>query len=115
MLDRLRQQLHLETPTTPVGRLIGWTLVEVESGQAVYELVGEPRHSNSRGAVHGGVLSTVAQVAMATAYSSTLEEGEALTTVEMKINFLRPAPQSRLTARGQLVHRGPTLGLPERG
>ena len=113
MLDQLRAQLPEGAPNSPIGRLIGWKLVEVEAGQAVFELAGEARHANSRGAVHGGVLCSIAQVAMATAYGSTLDEGESVTTVDLKINFLRPAPQGRLVARGRLVHRGRTLGLAE--
>jgi uncharacterized protein (TIGR00369 family) len=51
---------------------------------------------------------------MGIAYASTLAEDESFTTVELKINFLKPVWQARLTAEGRVVRRGRTIGLTER-
>lgn len=113
MLERLQQQVRDGVPTSPIAQFVGWRLVEVEQGAATMELIGEPHHTNPRGAVHGGVLSAMSQAAMAAAFGSTLGEGEASTTVELKINFLRPAPQARMLARARLIHRGRNLSVAE--
>ena len=63
--------------------------------------------------MHGGVLCDLADAAMGYAYASSLAEQETFTTVELKINFLRPVWQTRLTAIGHVVQRGRTLGLVE--
>jgi uncharacterized protein (TIGR00369 family) len=50
---------------------------------------------------------------MGTAFASTLGEGESFTTLELKINFLRPVWRSELRAEGRVVQRGRTVGLVE--
>ncbi|MGH7451606.1 MAG: PaaI family thioesterase [bacterium] len=47
------------------------------------------------------------------AYASTLDEGESFTTLELKINFLKPIWQAKLRAVGKVVKRGRTIGLVE--
>jgi uncharacterized protein (TIGR00369 family) len=63
--------------------------------------------------VHGGVLCDLADAAMGMAYASALEEGETFTTLELKINFLKPVWSGRLTAAGRVVKHGRTIGLVE--
>ena len=73
----------------------------------------QPRHANPMGTLHGGILCDIADAAMGMAFASTLEPEESFTTVELKINFLRPIWQARLTAKGRLVQRGRTMGYVE--
>jgi uncharacterized protein (TIGR00369 family) len=47
------------------------------------------------------------------AYFSTLQPGESFTTLELKINFLRPFWTGLLVARGRVVHGGRTMGMTE--
>ena len=97
----------------PVASLIGFTLLSIEPGRAVIELVADERHANPMGTVHGGILCDIADAAMGIAYAGTLAEGESFTTVELKINFLRPVWRGRLVATGHVVHGGRTTGLVE--
>ena len=69
-------------------------------------MVAEERHSNPMGTIHGGILCDLADAAMGMAYFSTLEPGESFTTLELKINFLRPFWTGRLVARARVVSRG---------
>ena len=50
---------------------------------------------------------------MALAYATTIGDGESFTTLELKINFLKPIWKARLTAEGKVVKRGRTIGLTE--
>ena len=84
-----------------------------EAGETVMTLVAEERHSNPMGTLHGGILCDLADAAMGMAYHSLLEPGESFTTLELKINFLRPFWTGRLVARGRVVSRGRTVGLAE--
>ena len=102
-----------EIPAPPVARLIGFTARAVEPGHAIVEFEAGPEHANPMGGLHGGVLCDVADAAMGVAYASTLSEGESFTTVELKINFLRPFKSGRLIADGQVVNGGKTLGWTE--
>ncbi|HYT32736.1 MAG TPA: PaaI family thioesterase, partial [Thermoanaerobaculia bacterium] len=113
MFERVQAMLRREAPDPPVAQLIGFQLVEVEPGRAVFEMEAGPRHANPMGTLHGGILCDIADAAMGIAYASTLEEGESFTTLELKINFLKPVWNARLRAEGHLVKRGKTVGLVE--
>jgi uncharacterized protein (TIGR00369 family) len=65
------------------------------------------------GTLHGGILCDIADGAMGMAYASTLGEGESFTTLELKINFLRPVKSARLVAEGIVVQQGRTVGVAE--
>ena len=65
------------------------------------------------GTLHGGVLCDIADAAMGIAYAANLAEGETFTTLELKINFLKPIWNSKLTADGRVLKQGRTTGLVE--
>ena len=97
----------------PVAELIGMEVERAEGGETLMTLVAEERHSNPMGTLHGGILCDLADAAMGMAYYSTLEPGESFTTLELKINFLRPFWTGRLVARGRVVSKGRTVGMTE--
>lgn len=113
MLDAIRKMQAGELPPPPVATLIGFRPVSVEPGLAVFELEAGPQHANPMGNMHGGVLCDLADAAMGMAHASTLDEGETFTTLELKINFLKPVWSGRLTAVGRVVKAGRSVGLVE--
>ena len=113
MLDVIQKALRGEAPPPPIAQLIGFTLVAAEPGRAVVEFEPGPQHANPMGTLHGGVLCDVADAAMGVAYAATLGEDETFTTLELKINFLRPVWTGKLTATGRVVQGGRTVGLVE--
>lgn len=113
MLDLIDKVRRGELPPPPVASLIGFVLTAVEPGRAVIELSADTRHANPMGTVHGGILCDVADAAMGMAYASSLDEGETFTTLELKINFLKPVWTGKLVATGRVVKGGRTVGLVE--
>ena len=113
MLDLFQKMLRGEAPPPPIATLIGFTLTSIQSGQAAIEFEATERHANPMGTLHGGVLCDIADAAMGMAYASTLEEGETFTTLELKINFLKPVWNARLQAVAKVVKGGRTIGLVE--
>lgn len=113
MLDRIQMTLRGELPPAPVATLIGFRLVSAQPGEAVVELEANERHANPMGTLHGGILCDIADAAMGIAYACTLEDGETFTTLEMKINFLKPVWKARLRAAARVVKQGRTIGLVE--
>jgi uncharacterized protein (TIGR00369 family) len=97
----------------PVAELIGIDLVEAADGQCTMRLEAGEQHSNPMGTIHGGIICDLADAAMGMAFFSTLSEGESFTTLELKINFLRPFWTGTLVAHGKVVSRGRTVGLTE--
>jgi len=97
----------------PVAELIGFELSESGNGRAVVLLEAGKRHFNPMGTIHGGILCDIADAAMGIAFASTLAPGESFTTIELKINFLRPVRIAKLRAEGRVVQRGRTVGYLE--
>ena len=113
MLDLIRRTQRGESPPPPFATLIGLTLASVDAGCAVVELTAESRHANHMGTLHGGILCDIADAATGLAYATTLAEGESFTTLELKINFLKPFWTGKLVATGRIVKGGRTVGLVE--
>ncbi len=110
-LALLRRILAGEEPGAPVGDLVGMRMVAADEGRVVFELVVGPQHSSPPGTVHGGVLCDLADAAMGCATLSRLDEDASFATVELKINFLKPVWNGRLTAVGEVIKAGRTLTL----
>jgi uncharacterized protein (TIGR00369 family) len=113
MFDLIDMVRRGELPPPPIAELIGFTIASIEPGLAVMEMEAGPQHANPMGTLHGGVLCDLADAAMGMAYASSLDEGETFTTLELKINFLRPVWTGRLIATGRVVKGGQTVGLVE--
>jgi uncharacterized protein (TIGR00369 family) len=103
---------HLRLPP-PIMELLGMELTSVGDGEAVMEMDVSMRHSNPMGTLHGGVLCDIADAAMGIAYYSALAPGESFTTLELKINYLKPVWDAHLRASARMVKRGRTVGLVE--
>src|SRR5258707_12346798 len=108
MLEMARQIIEGNHPPAPFPALIGMKLTAIEPGRARMEVTVDARHANPMGTLHGGVSCTLADSAMGLAYASTLDEGESFTTLELKINFLRPRWSGLLVAEGVVASRGKT-------
>ncbi len=103
-----------DAPQPPVAQTIGMRLATVADDEATFELDVDPaRHTNPMGTLHGGVMCDVADGAMGCAYASRLGEGESFTTLELKINFLKPVRSGLIVARARVVKSGRTIGLVE--
>jgi uncharacterized protein (TIGR00369 family) len=97
----------------PVAELIGIEVVEAGAGTCTMRLEAGEQHSNPMGTIHGGILCDLADAAMGMSFFATLEEGESFTTLELKMNYLRPFWTGTLLAHGSVISRGKTVGLTE--
>ena len=97
----------------PIGKLLGLKITSTGAGRATVEFEASARYANPTGTLHGGVFCDLADAAMGLAYLSTLAEGESLTTIELKINFLRPVWNGKLRAEANVVRAGKVVGLIE--
>jgi uncharacterized protein (TIGR00369 family) len=107
-LDYLRGIAEGRFPAAPIARLMNFTLVEVEHGRAVFEAIPGEEHYNPIGVVHGGLAATLLDSAMGVAVHSTLEPGDAYTTLEFKVNLVRPitVETGPIRSTGELTHLG---------
>jgi uncharacterized protein (TIGR00369 family) len=92
---------------------LGARISEAEPGRVVLELVAGPRHRHGGGVVQGGVITQIADAAMGMSLATLQEDGQWNTTIELKINFIRPVVSGRLRAVGRVVEIKQTLMFSE--
>jgi uncharacterized protein (TIGR00369 family) len=114
-LEHLEAMVRGELPPPPIGVLMRMEPVILGYGRAVF--AGDPgeEHYNPIGTVHGGYAATLLDSAMGCAVQTTLPTGAAYTTLEIKINYVRPivANTGRVLAEARTVHRGRTVATAE--
>lgn len=113
LLDGMESMVRGETAPPPAATLIGMRLESFATGEALVALDATEAHANPMGTVQGGILAAVADAAMGWALMTTLDENESYTTLEVKVNFLRPVSAGRLEARGRVKSAGRTVSLVE--
>lgn len=92
-----------------IWKNFGAEIVEADYGNVLVRMPIKAEMTQLHGTVHGGILATLADMAMAAAVNSTVSEHEFTVTAEMKVNYLRAGKGNYLTARGTLIKRGKTL------
>lgn len=114
-LEQLRAMGEGRLPKPPIGELIGMEDFVGEEGTFSVELTPEPRHYNPLGSVHGGIFATMLDTVAACAVHTTLAPGEAYTSLDLTVKFLRPVTTAsgRLRATGTVVQRGRRTALAE--
>jgi uncharacterized protein (TIGR00369 family) len=102
-------------PPPGVAVLLGMDVTEVEEGRVVFALDPGPQHGNPIGTTHGGILATLLDSCVGCAVHTTLGAGDTYTTLELKVNYLRPvmADAGRITAEGTVLHVGGRVALAE--
>jgi uncharacterized protein (TIGR00369 family) len=95
-------------PPPPIATLLGFAMTETDDGRVVFSMhPGEHLH-NPIGMVHGGALATLLDSAMGCAVQTTLDAGQAYSTLDLQVRFVRPvvAGGPLLRCEGVVVHRG---------
>ncbi len=104
-----------ELPAPPMMRTLGIEPVTVEEGRAVFAATPGEYHYNPLGVVHGGLAATLCDTAMGCAIHSRLPAGAGYTTLELKINFVRPLTleTGRVECEGTVIHLGGRVATAE--
>ncbi len=82
---------------------LGARISEAEPGRVVLELEAGPQHRHGGGVVQGGVITQIADAAMGMSLGTLQDDGLWNTTIELKINFIRPVISGRIRAVGRVV------------
>jgi uncharacterized protein (TIGR00369 family) len=114
-IDFLRAMRDGKLPPPPICALLGYRLVEVEPGHAVFEITPAEQHYNPIGVVHGGVAMTLLDSAMGCAVQTRMPAGAGYTTLEAKTNLVRAVTAStgKLRATGRVLHVGKRVATAE--
>ena len=112
-LDNLKQ--FFETGI-PFHRTLGLKVLEVRAGHCLLELPAKAEHVGdiSRPALHGGVISTLADTAGGLTVFSGAQPGDRVSTIDLRVDFLRPGrTDAPIRARGTLIRIGNRVGMAE--
>jgi len=113
-LDYLQRIVAGEIPGVPIGETLGFRVVEAHSGRVVIAGRPDARSSNLIGTIHGGWAASVLDTAMALAILATLDARHDFTTLDIKVNYLRPiAAGTEVRAEAWVVHGGRRVALSE--
>ncbi len=114
-LDYLTAMLRGEIPKPPIAELLNTWGIELEPGRAVFGANPGEEHYNPLGVVHGGFLATLLDTAMSSAIFISLGPGRLFSTLEIKVNYMRPlrSDSGPVTCEGKAVHVGRTIATAE--
>jgi uncharacterized protein (TIGR00369 family) len=113
-LERLRRFRQLGSPPPPLYHLTGAQPVRFGEGTADAEMPASPWLLNSAGLIGGGTLAILADIAFGASVETEIPAATPYTTAELSLTFLRPVGAGgMLSAAGQAIHVGRSLGLSE--
>ena len=90
----------------PFWALLGMELMEIKKGWSRVRLPIGDKLTNAIGRVHGGAIFSSADSAVGMALVGLINRDENISTLEMKINFLKPVKSGEIIAEAKIVHKG---------
>jgi uncharacterized protein (TIGR00369 family) len=114
-LEYMRQLLTGEREPSGMARLMNMRLVEVEEGRAVFAVEPDERHYNGLGIAHGGLAATLLDSALGCAINTVMPAGRVFTTLEMKLNYVRPMRREtgEVRCEAEVLHAGGRVATAE--
>ena len=101
-----------EIAGAPIAGTLNFTIDLVEDGRVVVSGTPEFGGLNLMGTVHGGWYGTLLDSCMACAVMTKVPQGRVQTTMEFKVNIIRPLPLGvAVLAEGRVQHVGRSTGI----
>ena len=111
-LEFMQAMLDGKVAGPPISKTMGYRLVEVADGRAVFRGAPDFGVTNPMGTVHGGWYGTLLDSAMACAVMTKVPRGSVYTTLEYKVNILRAIPLgTEIDCIGVTDHVGRSTGV----
>jgi acyl-CoA thioesterase len=105
------KDLRSQVDKMPFNKLLGIHVQRLHSDGLTIECKLRPDLMNLAGVLHGGVLATLADAAVGIALQRHFGGVRAITTVELKINYLRPVSAGKVRARARLLKVGARIAV----
>lgn len=102
-------------PQPPIGDTLDFVPIRMAPGEAVFQGHPRRRHYNPLGTVHGGWFATLLDSALGCAIHATLPAGKGFTTLELKVDMVRPLSDRvpLVRAEGHVIHAGRQVATAE--
>lgn len=92
----------------PFAEYLGLNVTQHEKGRGVLELELRPELMNSFAVAHGGVVMTMADIALAVAARTMYDEPVGAVTIDLHVNFIEPG-EGTLIAEGRCIRAGKSI------
>ena len=114
-LHYLQAMASGQLPAAPIAAVMNMRIVEVEEGRIIFEAEPAEYHYNPIGTVHGGFAATLLDSALGCAIHSILPAGTGYTTLEIKVNYVRPLTNKvgKVSCEGSVIHAGGRIATAE--
>jgi uncharacterized protein (TIGR00369 family) len=114
-LEYIQALIDGSVPPPPIVTLLNMSAVSAEVGRVTFTCDPDESVYNPIGTVHGGLVCTLLDSVLGCAVQTTLPKGQAYTSLEIKVNYLRPvmADTGRLTAVGVVTKPGSRAAFAE--
>ncbi len=109
---KLREKLLAFAKGFPFYNLIGFELIDLGPGWSKARIPLRPDLRNPDGVMHGGVIATLVDIGitqailMTDAYQEVRETKGTLSSVDLRIKYLRPLTQGAMTCESKVIHQG---------
>ena len=111
-LEAMQAMLNGDYPGPPIAGQLGYTIDSVEEGRVTFRGTPQFAFTNPMGTVHGGWYGTLLDSCMACAVMTRVPKGSVYTTLEYKVNIIRPIPLgTEVLAEGICQHAGRSTGI----
>ena len=114
-IELLRGMIDGRFPAPPIAETLDFGVTEIDPGRVVF--VGRPsqKHYNPSGSVHGGYAATLLDSAMGCAVHTLVPQGQGFTTLEIKVNYVRPMFEStgEVRCEAAIINMGKTVATAE--
>lgn len=109
--DKLRAAFN----NVPVNKLFSFSLDSCSAEQAEISMPADAAFVQEEGVIHGGIITALADTTAVYLLHPNLPEGKSMTSIELKMNFLRPAlaGSGDLKAIARIVKRGKSVSVCE--
>jgi uncharacterized protein (TIGR00369 family) len=114
-LEYMQKLASGELPQSGMAQLMGFRLVEASEGYAVVTVEPDEQHYNGIGIAHGGLAATLLDSATGCAINTMMPAGRIFTTLEMKINYVRPirGRAGAVRCEARVIHAGGRVATAE--
>lgn len=104
--NREREQKLIESMNdSPFYRHIGMKLNELSPSGSVMTVDVGDHLKNMQGLTHGAVVAGLIDSACGISLIAHLNEGEALVTLDLRVQYFEPVRNGVITGRGRMIHR----------
>ena len=114
-MELLQGMIEGRYPAPPIAETLDFGLTEIKPGRVVFTGMPGKKHYNPSGSVHGGYAATLLDSAMGCAVHTLLQPGQGFTTLEIKVNYVRPMfdATGEVRCEAAVINMGKTVATAE--